>query len=360
VAPAPGTYPLVLSGDFTGDGWEDLFFYSPSSAPDVLYELNDPDGPDANDLDIYTYSVQGSYRPVVGQFGSNTQTDDIFWYQPGIAPDVIWDFVACLPCTARPGYVRMPMTVNGTYTPVAGTFISGTFRDDIIWYAPGTAADSWWDFRAACYSCTSTYVSRPLTINGSSYQPVVGKFYGPVGTITDDVYWYNPAGAESIWDWGQLEGWPISVTSPSIQVSGSTYKLAVTDLFGDFADDIIFVGPGATQDSIWDFVAPNLLGKGSTPEPLTGAYGTVAGLRGEPNVFARFNPYGSFFAYDATATNGVLFEIDEVTDTGYVYLRYDFDPAPLTELPPAGISPHAAGAAPKSRPWGAPTFVLGG
>ncbi len=340
--PAPNTYPIVLSGDFTGDGVGDLFFHSPSTAPDVLYDLNPPVG--AEDIDIYTYSVQGSYRPVVGQFGANGSADDIVWYQPGAAPDVIWDFEACV-CLARPSYTRLPISVTGTYTPVAGHFFPGA-RDDIFWYGRGAVTDSIWDFQTPCASCQLTFKSRPVTVNGAGYQPVAGNFLGFPGGV-DDVFWYNPSGPESIWEFSSPFDYKYTSTSPpGIQVAGSTYKLAVSNLFAsasDFWDDIIFVGPGAAQDSVWNFFDDRLF-KATAPEPLTGAYTAVTGVRQED-----FEVPQDFFVYDPAATAGRYYDIFEMSGD-FFYNRYNVDPAPLTEEPPPPVpGPDATAAAPKGR-----------
>lgn len=351
--PSPNTYPIVLSGDFTGDGVGDLFFFSPSSAPDVLYEFNPEGGPDANSIDIYTYAVTGSYRPFVGHFGDDSRTDDIFWYRPGAAADVIWDFTECIPCTARPEFQRLPITVNGTYRPVAGEFRpGGADRSDIIWYGPGKAADVLWDFSAPCDRCQSTRTQRSLTINGAGYLPVAGNFVGPLGGA-EDVFWYNPNGTETMWSfgWSNLAGYH-SISSPSLQVRAAGYKLAVAELFGDQTDDIIFVGPGGAQDSVWDFFDDSIY-KRPAPESLTGAYTAVSGVRQQD-----FEVLEDFFVYDPAATAGRYYDIYSISGDLF-YDRYDFDPAPLTELPPVEPVAGAAAAAPEARRWHTPRSASG-
>lgn len=342
-APDPGSYPVVLSGDFTGDWVNDLFFYSPSSAPDVLYDFN-PTTSGGPPLDIWTYDVRGTYRPVVGRFTGGEFVDDILWYAPGAKADVIWAFDGCFSgCTSRPPYHRVPVTINGTYTPVAGHFFPGD-GDDVLWYGRGGISDSIWDFRTSCAMCAASYTSRPVTVNGSSYEPVAGNFVGQ-GGIIDDVFWYNPAGAESLWVFSSPFDYRYTSISPSaIQVRGTSYELAVADLFDDEADDIVFVGPGAAQDSVWDFYGDAVYKIGA-PEPLDGHYTAVTGVVGP---YHQDEP-DDFFVYDPTATAGRYFDIGYGgTPTSFIYSRYDFEPAPVTETTPVGV---AASAKPTPMPW---------
>jgi hypothetical protein len=344
--PAPGTYPVVLSGDFTGDGIGDLFFHSPSSAPDVLYDYNHPG--DERPLEIHTFSVQGSYRPVVGRFAKQATADDIFWYQPGRGADVIWDFKLCGLGCSGPTYTRMPVTVNGTYTPVAGHFFPGQ-RDDVLWYGRGSIADSIWDFNATCQTCTPTIAIRPASISGTGYRPVAGNFVGFAGGV-DDIFWYNPNGPESLWEFSSPFDYKYrAITVGALNVAGTTYKLAVSDLFHDAWDDIVFVGPGSAQDSVWDFYDGSLY-KIAAPEPLNGAYTAVTGVSQDD-----FEVANDFFVYDPAATAGRYYDIYE--ENGFLFDRYDLDPVPLTELPVEPVG--AAAAASEGRRWVVPMRAPG-
>jgi hypothetical protein len=333
--PAPNTYPVVLSGDFTGDREADLFFHSPSTAPDVLYELNPENDPDF--VDIYTFSVQGGYRPVVGDFAGGG-TDDIFWYQPGTGADVIWSFDFCNGCDQRPTYKRFPQTVNGIYTPLS------MGRGSVLWYGRGSIPDSMWTFNSSCSTCAPTKSSRSLSVRGSSYEPVAGDFLGSPGSGRE-VFWYNPTGPETMWTFDY--SWhPQSIASPALNVVGSTYELAVSDLFADQWDDIVFVGPGAATDSVWDFYDDHV-SKLAPPEPMNLDYRVVTGI-----PLTDFEDPGGWFVYDPTALSGSLFDVqlaDGAPETPYV--RHDFEPAPLTEGPPAAGATSATSDDVRIRRW---------
>jgi hypothetical protein len=281
----------------------------------------------------------------VGRFtGGEELVDDILWYAPGAKADVIWAFDGCPgDCSERPPYHRLPVTINGTYTPVAGKFYGYPGDgDDVLWYGRGSIPDSIWDFSADCDGCPATWTTRPITVNGANYQPVAGNFVGP--TVIDDVFWYNPTGPETIWAFSvPFDHRYTSINHPSIQVRGSSYRLAVADLFADSFEDIVFVGPGGAQDSVWDF-HDDAVYKLPTPEPLSGQYTAVTGVR-EPN-YDRYPE--DFFVYDPSATAGRYFDIDwDHSPSNFVYTRYDFDPSPLTELGTAS----AAASGPSDLPW---------
>jgi FG-GAP repeat len=76
-------------------------------------------------------------------------------------------------------FTSYPLTVNGTYVPLVGDldcFADSDSEFSIIWYAPGTAADSQWRSFDAGPSGLE-YSSTSLSISGS-YEPFVGDFDG--------------------------------------------------------------------------------------------------------------------------------------------------------------------------------------
>lgn len=118
-----GEYRAV-TGDFDGDGCDDIFWYATGSAPDyVWYFASD------NTHTSVQVDVGGNAVPVVGHFSAGP-AQDIFWYQPGSAPESIW-----AGNTDRSFTPSSAPQVNGTYWPV--TYSDGA----IIWYAPGSAPD---------------------------------------------------------------------------------------------------------------------------------------------------------------------------------------------------------------------------
>ena len=92
--------------------------------------------------------------------------------------------------------------VSGTYQPFVFDMLGQGWRgDDIFWYAPGTAADSTWDYNAG----TRTVI--PATVN-PRYAVDAGDFFGDGH---DDVLWMSDQETK-LWDFapapsGGLGGW---------------------------------------------------------------------------------------------------------------------------------------------------------
>ena len=65
--------------------------------------------------------------PITGDFDGNG-VDDIVWYGPGGSPDYQWNF------RVGGSYTSVPRRVNGHYTTTVGDF-DGNGHDDILWYS---------------------------------------------------------------------------------------------------------------------------------------------------------------------------------------------------------------------------------
>jgi len=106
--------------------------------------------------------VNGTYAPITGDFTGDGRTD-VFWYAAGTATDHLWE--------AAPdgrSFTSRVLQVNGTYRPTAGD-LDGDGVDDVFWYGPGTAADYVWYFEPGGQSYTSvpepagaTTTTRPV------------------------------------------------------------------------------------------------------------------------------------------------------------------------------------------------------
>src|SRR5688572_18070300 len=87
-----------------------------------------------------TASIEGLYQPLVGDFAGD-QGDDIFWYAPGEGVDVLW--IAHAGARGSDSFTRVRFSVDGDYRPVVGDFVGDDY-DDILWYRPGTTPDPIW------------------------------------------------------------------------------------------------------------------------------------------------------------------------------------------------------------------------
>ena len=113
-----------LTGDFDGDGCEDIFWYAPGVSTDHVW-YNNGNG----NFTSKAVNVGGHYRPVVNFFNAD-ETDDIYWYAPGTAAESMW-----IGNTNRTFTSVAAPAVNGDYVPVP--FMSG----GVLWYGPGNAPD---------------------------------------------------------------------------------------------------------------------------------------------------------------------------------------------------------------------------
>ena len=232
-APAP-TYSVnatysPFGVDITGDGFDEVVWYTPSTALDPLWSF-DADGR----FDAGAFDIQGTFVPVVGDFDDNG-FEDIFWYSPGSGLDLMWYWgingSGQIDIVATANYV-----VNGTYQPVAGDF-DGNGYDDIFWYAAGAGAESIWKFRAGGYT-----PSAQPAVNGTGYRLAAGDFNRDGYA---DIFWHLPgAGAESLW-----KGGPTAFArGGTTNVSGS-YSLRAGDFTGDGFDDLYWWKAGTA--SLW-------------------------------------------------------------------------------------------------------------
>ena len=131
--PQPPYVPV--SGDYNGDGYDDIFWYGPGSVLDSIW-LGRSDG-DFNKTNKPIVNGIG-YIPVSGDYNGDGY-DDIFWYGPGGILDSIW--------FGRPDgdfdKTNDPVVRGTGYIPVSGDY-NGDGYDDIFWYGPGGILDSIW------------------------------------------------------------------------------------------------------------------------------------------------------------------------------------------------------------------------
>jgi hypothetical protein len=225
VTTVDGHYDEPVTGDFDGDGRDDVLWYQPGVARDFIWWGR------SNRTFVGTeVTVNGTYRPATGDFDGDGRTDILF-HAPGTTPDYIWYG------SSSRRFRSIGYRANGSYRPLTGDF-DGDFRDDILWYAPGRTADSLWKG-----SATRVLRGVSVSVNGV-YQPLTGDWDGDG---RHDVLWYGPgAGSDIAWFGG-----PLGFTGKGMTVSG-TYPGAVAgDLNGDVRDDVVWYAPGPAKDNLW-------------------------------------------------------------------------------------------------------------
>lgn len=127
-----------FTGDFNGDGKDDIFFYRTGTAQDRVWHGSNGIG----GFDISgNKDVDGTFIPVVGRFDA-TGGQDIYWYHP-TSTDRIW--YGRSDDTFDDSKGAKSFSYSGTFVPLAGDFDSNGY-DDIFWYQAGSGADYiWWN-----------------------------------------------------------------------------------------------------------------------------------------------------------------------------------------------------------------------
>lgn len=298
-----GTYS-PFTGDFDGNGIDDIFWYGPGKAPDSIWYFTA-----RGTLISVTTQINGTYTPIVGNFDSVdaldvTEQDDIFWYDPtGAAFSSLWSgntnrtfsgagYATKPPASAKvlkgnfrqsstetsneqenldlyfygPGtradslwvgsasgaFTPTALPVNGTYTPLVGNFdgrASGIALTDVFWYAPGKAADSVW------MNTGSAFTSTAVTVN-STYAPFVlrGEDNGLETSVNDTIIWNRAVGSDYAWDTRGTNG-TFDYLSYELPDMGG-----LTPLGGDYDGNLVAMGEGPTSDILW-YARGNLTGQ---------------------------------------------------------------------------------------------------
>ena len=200
-------------------------------------------------------TVNGTYTPVPGDFDGDGRVD-VLWYAPGTRADSLWRSTAS-------GFTPVRITnVLRTYTPIPGDF-DGDGRTDIYWYGPGTAPDGLWR------GTTTGFTSAAAPLVNGTFRPAAGDYDGDGRT---DILWHAPgATADRLWR-GTTGGF---TSVPVTNVNGQ-YTPVAGDYDGDGRDDVFFYAPGAASDAHWRGTAT-----GFTPGPARSVSGTYTPIAGD-------------------------------------------------------------------------------
>lgn len=247
-------------------------------------------------------TVNGSYEPLVGNFVSE-DLPDVLWYGAGGAADYLWTDVRPNETSTGVDHGAMAVTVNGTYQPFVLDFDSDGF-DDIFWYAPGPAADYVWYFNN-----DGTHDSYRTQVNGT-YQPVPGVF--PLGDVFPAIFWYAPgSGTESFWhqNTNGEAGRGQFVSSPAPQVNG-TYDVTAFNARSISAFNgggMVFVNASG-QDFVWSDVEPGISHTSESADLGDGAAQVFSGPdnNGSAIIYRPGSPADVVVSYDSTSTSVVV------------------------------------------------------
>ena len=193
----------------------------------------------ADGWDYRALSLGGTYKPLVGQFGGDAATD-ILWYAPGTGADSLW--IGTVGVRGSAGFTKVPLTINKTYTPIVGDFFGDDY-DDIIWYNPGTGPDAAWE----ATDTPGYFTNRALTINGV-FRPTVLHDYTGVNR-KDDILWYAPGSAKD-YLWHMNEAGTGTYNTVNLSISG-TFQMVVGDWNADRLEDLVLYAPGTAPDYRW-------------------------------------------------------------------------------------------------------------
>ncbi len=225
-----GSYD-ILPGDFNGDGTTDLLFYGRGLLPDSLW-IAHHDG----NFTSAAVTINGSYDIVSGDFNGDGATD-LFFYAPGPAPGYMW--------TGTPEgtfhHVATPFAINNRYDITAAD-LNGDGRTDLVLYAPGPAPSVLW-----LGQTNDTFVASSLTINGNYAIVRAGDFNGDGA---DDLLLFNPDTGADAMLYGSSTA-PYARPGPATVIDERYADAIVGDFNGDGTSDVLFYGPGAIPERLW-------------------------------------------------------------------------------------------------------------
>jgi hypothetical protein len=226
-----GVFDKVIAGDFNGDGRSDLLFYGAGTRPDVIWFSKAGGGFTAKSI-----ALIGSYNAIVAGDFNGDHVSDLLLYRAGHASDAILTF------HHDGSYTQKAVTLNGNYTSVVSGDFDGDGRADILFYTAGTATDYLWRGQA-----NGSFVGSTLKIDGVYNQLVVGDFDSDGRS---DVLCYGRGTAPD----RLLKGSPVApyfVSGPAVNIDESYTDVVAGRFDGNTTSDLFFYSAGSGPERWW-------------------------------------------------------------------------------------------------------------
>ena len=191
--------------------------------------------------DYRSMSISGSgLIPIRGQFGGDGATD-VLWYAPGTAADTVWYGRTGL--RGSTAFRRERVNITGRYTPITGDFV-GDEATDIFWYAPGATADFIWAGKLG----GTGFTSYPAPVGGTFKPYALHDFHD---NQKDDILWYDATvGKDYLWHFA--EDGSGAKTSKQF-VLNRTFRITIGDFDGNRSSDVFLYAPSSYGDLVWYF-----------------------------------------------------------------------------------------------------------
>ena len=129
LSPGAGRRPFLL--DTNGDGDDEVFWYGPGSLPDAQWNWAG-----TGFIDVGSRRCRAATSRIVGDFDAQRPRGHLL-VRPGRGGRLLW-----LHTLNGIDRRRAAKTVSAARTCPWWATSTGTTRDDIVWYAPGTGGDS--------------------------------------------------------------------------------------------------------------------------------------------------------------------------------------------------------------------------